>query len=130
MNARTPIEPVVEPLPGALPGGFGAPPGTDRPELAASTPPPGETAFVALTTHVSVDAGGALLRGSDFRFDAFVGYHYFQQRMKAFGCVQNTLTRSPGGFDIRVPNSCCRHRHVLPAIVFDVLSCIERYIQS
>jgi hypothetical protein len=38
--------------------------------------------------YVSVDAGGALIRGADFRFDAFVGYHYFQQRMKAFGCTQ------------------------------------------
>jgi hypothetical protein len=38
--------------------------------------------------YFSLDAGGALVRGSDFRVDAFVGYHYFQQRMKAFGCAQ------------------------------------------
>lgn len=38
--------------------------------------------------YVSTDIGGALLRGTDFRFDGFVGYHYFHQRVKAFGCQQ------------------------------------------
>ena len=38
--------------------------------------------------YISVDVGGALLRGSDFRIDGFVGYHYFHQRMKGFGCQQ------------------------------------------
>jgi outer membrane protease len=38
--------------------------------------------------YASVDVGGALVRGSDFRVDAFVGYHYFRERMKAFGCAQ------------------------------------------
>ena len=28
------------------------------------------------------------MRGSDFRVDGFAGYHYFHQRMKAFGCQQ------------------------------------------
>jgi hypothetical protein len=38
--------------------------------------------------YISLDFGGALVRGADFRVDAFVGYHYFHQRMKAFGCQQ------------------------------------------
>lgn len=38
--------------------------------------------------YLSFDAGGALLRGADFRLDGFVGYHYLHQRMKAFGCQQ------------------------------------------
>lgn len=38
--------------------------------------------------YASIDVGGALLRGPDFRIDAFVGYHYLYERMKAFGCTQ------------------------------------------
>jgi hypothetical protein len=38
--------------------------------------------------YISVDFGGALLRGPDFRIDGFVGYHYLHQRLKAFGCQQ------------------------------------------
>lgn len=38
--------------------------------------------------YASIDVGGALLRGPDFRIDAFVGYHYLNERMKAFGCRQ------------------------------------------
>lgn len=38
--------------------------------------------------YISVDFGGALLRGPDFRIDGFVGYHYFHQRLKGFGCQQ------------------------------------------
>jgi len=38
--------------------------------------------------YASVDVGGAIVRGTDFRLDGFVGYHYLHQRMKAFGCVQ------------------------------------------
>jgi outer membrane protease len=38
--------------------------------------------------YASIDVGGALLRGPDFRVDAFVGYHYLYERMKAFGCTQ------------------------------------------
>src|SRR4029079_12674336 len=38
--------------------------------------------------YISVDFGGALLRGPDFRIDGFVGYHYLHQRMKALGCQQ------------------------------------------
>ncbi len=38
--------------------------------------------------YLSFDFGGALVRGTDFRVDGFVGYHYFHQRMKAFGCQQ------------------------------------------
>ncbi len=38
--------------------------------------------------YASIDIGGALLRGRDFRIDAFVGYHYLYERMKAFGCTQ------------------------------------------
>ena len=38
--------------------------------------------------YFSIDAGGALVRGTDFRVDAFIGYHYLHERMKAFGCTQ------------------------------------------
>lgn len=38
--------------------------------------------------YISTDFGGALLRGPNFRIDGFVGYHYFHERMKAFGCQQ------------------------------------------
>jgi hypothetical protein len=38
--------------------------------------------------YVSTDFGAAILSGASFRLDAFVGYHYFHQRMKAFGCQQ------------------------------------------
>jgi hypothetical protein len=38
--------------------------------------------------YISVDFGGALLRGPDFRIDGFVGYHYLHLRMKGFGCQQ------------------------------------------
>jgi outer membrane protease len=38
--------------------------------------------------YASVDFGGALLRGPDFRIDGFVGYHYLHTRLKAFGCQQ------------------------------------------
>jgi len=56
--------------------------------------------------YINVDVGGAILRGTDFRFDGFVGYHYFHQRVKAFGCVQTagnpqicvpTIPNSVGG---------------------------------
>ena len=48
--------------------------------------------------YASLDAGGALVRGTDFRVDGFVGYHYLHQRMKAFGCAQtagNTAVCTP-----------------------------------
>ena len=38
--------------------------------------------------YINFDFGGALVRGTDFRLDGFVGYHYFHRRMKAFGCQQ------------------------------------------
>jgi outer membrane protease len=38
--------------------------------------------------YINFDFGGALLRGPDFRIDAFVGYHYLHARLKAFGCQQ------------------------------------------
>jgi len=38
--------------------------------------------------YFSFDAGGALVRGTDFRVDAFVGYHYLHERLKAYGCTQ------------------------------------------
>ncbi len=44
--------------------------------------------------YISVDVGHSLVRGADFRLDAFVGYHYFHQRMKAFGCVQTATNPS------------------------------------
>lgn len=48
--------------------------------------------------YLSADFGGALLRGRDFRFDAFAGYHYLHLRLKAFGCAQtasNTTVCTP-----------------------------------
>jgi hypothetical protein len=58
--------------------------------------PPGIVPYSSTTStlqnqtlgYISVDAGGALVRGTDFRVDGFVGYHYLHQRMKAFGCTQ------------------------------------------
>ena len=58
--------------------------------------PPGITPYSSTNStlqnqsigYISVDLGGALVRGADFRIDAFVGYHYFHERMKAFGCQQ------------------------------------------
>lgn len=53
--------------------------------------------------YASLDFGGALLRGPDFRIDGFVGYHYLHERMKAFGCQQTA-----GNTDIctgGIPNS-------------------------
>jgi hypothetical protein len=58
--------------------------------------PPGMTPYSSTNStlqkqsigYVSADFGGALLRGADFRVDGFVGYHYFHERMKAFGCQQ------------------------------------------
>lgn len=44
--------------------------------------------------YASVDIGGTLIRGADFRFDAFVGYHYLEEHMKAFGCQQNATNTS------------------------------------
>ena len=38
--------------------------------------------------YFSFDVGGALVRGRGFRLDAFVGYHFLHQRVKAFGCQQ------------------------------------------
>ena len=53
--------------------------------------------------YISVDFGGALLRGPDFRIDAFVGYHSLHERMKAFGCQQTATNPDicAGG----IPNS-------------------------
>src|SRR3569833_2522988 len=48
--------------------------------------------------YLATDFGGALLRGRDFRFDAFAGYHYLHMRLKAYGCTQtagNTGVCSP-----------------------------------
>jgi hypothetical protein len=58
--------------------------------------PPGITPYSSTNStlqnqsigYISFDMGGALLRGADFRIDGFVGYHYFHERMKAFGCQQ------------------------------------------
>jgi hypothetical protein len=58
--------------------------------------PPGITPYSSTNStlqnqalgYASVDVGGAIVRGTDFRLDGFVGYHYLHQRMKAFGCVQ------------------------------------------
>jgi len=48
--------------------------------------------------YLSFDVGGAILRGADFRLDAFVGYHFLDEHMKAFGCTQlagNTAVCDP-----------------------------------
>jgi hypothetical protein len=58
--------------------------------------PPGITPYSSTNStlqnqsigYLSLDLGGALLRGKDFRVDGFVGYHYFHERMKGFGCQQ------------------------------------------
>ena len=58
--------------------------------------PPGITPYSSTNStlqnqsigYISTDLGGALLRGPTFRVDGFFGYHYFHQRMKAFGCQQ------------------------------------------
>ena len=58
--------------------------------------PPGITPYSSTNStlqnqpigYLSTDFGRALLRGPTFRLDGFVGYHYFHQRMKAFGCHQ------------------------------------------
>ena len=39
-------------------------------------------------TYVSADVGYNIVRGGDFRVGAFVGYHYFNEGVNAFGCVQ------------------------------------------
>lgn len=68
--------------------------------------PPGITPYSSTNStlqnqtlgYVSTDFGGALLRGRDFRFDAFVGYHYLHMRLKAYGCTQtagNTSVCTP-----------------------------------
>ena len=64
--------------------------------------PPGITPYSSTNStlqnqsigYLSFDIGGALVRGADFRVDAFVGYHYFHQRMKAFGCQQTASNTS------------------------------------
>lgn len=73
--------------------------------------PPGITPYSSTNStlqnqsigYVSFGMGGALLRGSDFRIDGFVGYHYFHDRMKAFGCQQTASNPAicAGG----IPNS-------------------------
>jgi len=73
--------------------------------------PPGITPYSSTNStlqnqtlgYISTDFGGALLRGADFRVDAFVGYHYFHQRLKAFGCQQTASNPNicAGG----IPNS-------------------------
>ncbi len=44
--------------------------------------------------YASADFGGAILRGADFRLDGFVGYHYLNEHMKAFGCQQTASNTS------------------------------------
>jgi hypothetical protein len=45
-------------------------------------------------SYISTDIGGALFRGADFRIDGFVGYHYLNEKMQAFGCRQ--IASNPG----------------------------------
>jgi len=51
----------------------------------------------------SVDLGGALFRGPDFRVDAFIGYHYLNENMKAFGCRQ--IASNPAICGTAIPDS-------------------------
>ncbi len=44
--------------------------------------------------YITADFGGAIWRASNWRVDGFVGYHYFHQRMKAFGCTQTASNPS------------------------------------
>jgi hypothetical protein len=39
-------------------------------------------------TYASFDVGYDVVRGGDFRLGAFAGYHYFNEAVNAFGCVQ------------------------------------------
>jgi hypothetical protein len=58
--------------------------------------PPGITPYSSTNStlqnqalgYLATDFGGALVRGGDFRVDAFAGYFYMHERMKAFGCQQ------------------------------------------
>jgi len=73
--------------------------------------PPGVTPYSSTNStlqnqsigYFNLDFGGALVRGPDFRLDGFVGYHYFHQRIKAFGCQQTATNPDicAGG----IPNS-------------------------
>jgi opacity protein-like surface antigen len=38
--------------------------------------------------YASVDAGFSVLKGRTWRLGAFVGYHYLQEKVSAFGCTQ------------------------------------------
>jgi outer membrane protease len=38
--------------------------------------------------YANVDAGFSVLKGRGWRLGAFVGYHYFQEKVSAFGCSQ------------------------------------------
>jgi outer membrane protease len=38
--------------------------------------------------YASVDAGFSVLKGGNWRLGAFVGYHYLQEKVSAFGCSQ------------------------------------------
>jgi hypothetical protein len=51
----------------------------------------------------SVDIGGAIIRGADFRLDAFVGYHYLNEHMTALGCRQ--VGSNPGICGVPIPDS-------------------------
>ena len=58
--------------------------------------PPGITPYSSTTSaqhdgflnYASIDAGFNILRGGDFRVGAFVGYHYFNEMVNAYGCTQ------------------------------------------
>lgn len=39
--------------------------------------------------YASADVGYDVVRGGDFRVGAFVGYHYFNEEVNAFGCTQD-----------------------------------------
>ncbi len=39
-------------------------------------------------TYASADLGYDVVRGGDFRVGAFVGYHYFDEAVNAYGCAQ------------------------------------------
>lgn len=60
----------------------------DFPPLIAPYSSTNSTLRNQLLGYFNLDIGGGLIRGADFRVDGFVGYHYFHQRMKAFGCQQ------------------------------------------
>lgn len=46
--------------------------------------------------YATLDLGHSWLRGTDYKVGTFVGYNYFREKMRAFGCVQIGSPYNPG----------------------------------